>query len=245
MLRKRRSRRSKSCNPARQTYVGRVRRVCCARPSRAVGGTDELDRLGLEAHRNLLGNDLEHRLAPDPDEVRRRAVPDHLRVEQIGDLGDVPPAQGGDPVEQQIDSRAVASGAPTAGPSLGLKHPAARDVVRVGSSSARAIAMTSITPGSAIEYCTRGCSRRATTKPHHRRQARWFDTFGCDCPVSSTSSPTARSPSASRSRICSRVGSPNARKYFASTSVDAGASGSRNGASAKAEVRSCNDIRTD
>src|SRR5216684_2449426 len=69
-------------------------------------------------------------------------------------------------------------------------------------------------------------------KPHQRKQARWFETFGCGSPKRSTKSPTESSPSSRRnSRIRNRVASPNPRKYFATRSVSTGASGSRNGAS--------------
>src|SRR5215210_2558629 len=71
--------------------------------------------------------------------------------------------------------------------------------------------------------------RRATTNPHQRKQARWLEMFGWDWPVASTSCPTDCSPAAISSRICRRVGSPSARKYFAMTSPDVGASGMRNG----------------
>src|SRR5207244_10524490 len=76
-----------------------------------------------------------------------------------------------------------------------------------------------------------GC-HRAPSKPHQRRQARWFETCGCRTPSRCTSSPTESSPSSrSSSRIRRRVGSPSPRKYFATRSASTGASGKRNGAS--------------
>src|SRR6266849_730811 len=57
-------------------------------------------------------------------------------------------------------------------------------------------------------------------KPHQRRQARWFETFGCASPSRSTSSPTVSSPSSrNSSRIRTRVWSPSPRKYVATRSL--------------------------
>src|SRR5215211_5647657 len=76
------------------------------------------------------------------------------------------------------------------------------------------------------------CSRRVVTKPHQRRQARWLETLDWAWPSRRVSAPADSSPSAwSSSRMRSRVGSPRARKYLATRSPRAGASGRRNGAS--------------
>src|SRR5205085_2686831 len=70
------------------------------------------------------------------------------------------------------------------------------------------------------------CSRRVSMKPHQRKQARWFDTFGCATPSRSTSWLTLSSRSVrSSSRIRSRIGSPSPRKYFATRSVLTGPAG--------------------
>src|SRR5437016_13088800 len=99
-------------------------------------------------------------------------------------------------------------------------------------SSACASSSISSTRWSAIRLKTTRCCRRASMKPHQRRQARWFETFGCGTPSRCTSSPTESSPSSrSSSRIRRRVGSPSPRKYFATRSASTGASGKRNGAS--------------
>ena len=74
------------------------------------------------------------------------------------------------------------------------------------------------------------CSRRVVTNPHQRRQARWFETFGCGTPRSCASSPTERSPSDTSSTIRSRVRSPSTRKYLAIRSDSPGATGNRKGA---------------
>src|SRR5947209_9886790 len=69
-------------------------------------------------------------------------------------------------------------------------------------------------------------------KPHQRKHARWFETFGCGSSSRATSSPTESSPSSrSSSRMRTRIGSPRPRKYFATRSLRAGASGRRKGAS--------------
>src|SRR5487761_1782713 len=74
-------------------------------------------------------------------------------------------------------------------------------------------------------------SRLGVTKPHQLRQARWFDTFGCDSPRACTNCPTESSPWSRRSsRMRTRVGSPRPRKYLAMRSDSAGASGRAKGA---------------
>src|SRR5918994_800277 len=76
------------------------------------------------------------------------------------------------------------------------------------------------------------CSRRVVTNPHQRRQARWLETLDWAWPTRRVSSPADSSPCAwSSPRMRSRVGSPRARKYLATRSLRAGASGRRNGAS--------------
>jgi hypothetical protein len=52
-------------------------------------------------------------------------------------------------------------------------------------------------------------------EPTPAQQSKVLETFGCGAAISSTSSPTERSPSESSSRMRSRVGSPRPRKYLA------------------------------
>ena len=137
-----------------------------------------------------------------------------------------------------------ASAAATAGSLLGLQHPAARDVVRVAlEQDARdrddldharignRVAHPRMLPTGDDEAAPP--QARQVVRHLRLRLADQLNEFA-NGPLTLGQKIEDLQPS--------RV--PNARKYFASTSVDDGASESRNGASANAEVDSCNDIRT-
>jgi len=92
------------------------------------------------------------------------------------------------------------------------------------SASSRPCSRTRRTRRSATRYVIWRPARSASTKRHHRRHARWFETLLCRTPSASTSSETVRGRSRSSSRTARRVGSPRTRKKRADAVPRSGSS---------------------